>query len=394
MPNTPIVGKQDFQDSNHKLILSIDPDSSFVQITMKTPSGVQVMQLTNTGSLTLMDAARMDGLLGEIFLGGNNKTGKIALMNGGKQNVIFLDAAGGDIVVGGSGQDGDIILQDKTGKAKMRLVGSHGHAWLGGNGTHGLFTLFPPGVENVTDTAKATVFLDGNVGDVVAGGSGQDGDIFLRDGAGKVKMHLGGQNGDVLLQDSAGNIKMHLVGSHGHAWLGGSGTSGLLTLFPATAANVTDTAKASIFLDGNTGDIVLQNADCAEDFDLADVELPEPGAIMVIDDQGKLRQSCQPYDRTVVGVLSGAGEYRPGIVLDRRPSDNPRAALTMVGKVYCKVDASYNPIGVGDLLTTSATPGHAMKAADPQQAFGAVIGKALRAHHEGPGLIPILAALQ
>jgi hypothetical protein len=35
-----------------------------------------------------------------------------------------------------------------------------------------------------------------------------------------------------------------------------------------------------------------------------------------------------------------------------------------------------------------------MKATDPSRAFGAVIGKALRAHASGAGLIPILVALQ
>jgi hypothetical protein len=62
--------------------------------------------------------------------------------------------------------------------------------------------------------------------------------------------------------------------------------------------------------------------------------------------------------------------------------------------VYCKVDAQYSPIEVGDLLTTSPTPGHAMKADDPLKAFGTVIGKALRPLSEGQGLIPILIALQ
>ena len=47
-----------------------------------------------------------------------------------------------------------------------------------------------------------------------------------------------------------------------------------------------------------------------------------------------------------------------------------------------------------DLLTTSASPGHAMKASEPLRAFGAVIGKALRPLAEGQGLIPILIALQ
>jgi len=51
-------------------------------------------------------------------------------------------------------------------------------------------------------------------------------------------------------------------------------------------------------------------------------------------------------------------------------------------------------IEVGDLLTTSPTPGYAMKATDPLKAFGAIIGKALCPLKEGQGLIPILIALQ
>jgi hypothetical protein len=66
----------------------------------------------------------------------------------------------------------------------------------------------------------------------------------------------------------------------------------------------------------------------------------------------------------------------------------------LLGKLYCKVDAQSSPIEVGDLLTTSCIPGHAMKASDPRKAFGSVIGKALRPLKEGRGLIPILIALQ
>jgi hypothetical protein len=58
------------------------------------------------------------------------------------------------------------------------------------------------------------------------------------------------------------------------------------------------------------------------------------------------------------------------------------------------VDARYGAIAVGDLLTTSPTVGHAMKAADPRRAFGAVLGKALRPMPSGRGLLPILIALQ
>jgi hypothetical protein len=62
--------------------------------------------------------------------------------------------------------------------------------------------------------------------------------------------------------------------------------------------------------------------------------------------------------------------------------------------VWCKVDAEPGPIAFGDLLTSSATPGHAMRAAEPGRAFGAVIGKALGACASGRGLIPVLVALQ
>jgi hypothetical protein len=95
----------------------------------------------------------------------------------------------------------------------------------------------------------------------------------------------------------------------------------------------------------------------------------------------------------VAGVVSGAGEYKPGIVLDRRGNGN-RVPVALVGKVYCQVDAEFAAIAVGDLLTTSATPGHAMRATNPLEAFGAVIGKALRPLASGRGLIPILVALQ
>lgn len=143
-----------------------------------------------------------------------------------------------------------------------------------------------------------------------------------------------------------------------------------------------------------TGDIQLPNADCAEDFDIADDEEIVPGAVMVLGEDGWLRRSRHPYDRGVVGVISGAGHYRPGLVLDRHEAVGVRQPIALIGKTYCMVDARYGAIGIGDLLTTSETPGHAMRATDPARAFGAVIGKALRPLSDGLGLLPILIALQ
>jgi len=155
--------------------------------------------------------------------------------------------------------------------------------------------------------------------------------------------------------------------------------------------------KGNVHVTGNLTtdrDIILANADCAEDFDIADADLIEPGTVMVLGDEGALHQSHQPYDKRVAGVVSGAGEYKPAIVLDKQQSERKRQPIALLGKVYCKVDAQYGGIEVGDLLTTSPTPGHAMKTSDPFKAFGAVIGKALSPLKEGHGLIPILIALQ
>ncbi|WP_167092222.1 hypothetical protein [Bacillus sp. Ab-1751] len=143
-----------------------------------------------------------------------------------------------------------------------------------------------------------------------------------------------------------------------------------------------------------TGDIRLVNADCAEDFDVLEAEHVEPGTVMVINETGALQESRVSYDKRVAGVISGAGNYKPGIVLDKQQSQKKRLPIGLLGKVYCKVDAQYGAIEVGDLLTTSETPGHAMKAVDPQKAFGTVIGKALSGISSGTGLIPILIALQ
>jgi len=142
------------------------------------------------------------------------------------------------------------------------------------------------------------------------------------------------------------------------------------------------------------GDIRLANADCAEDFDIADGTAVEPGTVMVLNDAGELTPSGRAYDKRVAGVVSGAGAYKPGIVLDKRQTSALRQPIALLGKVFCKVDAQFSAIAVGDLLTTSPTPGHAMATNDPSKAFGAVVGKALRPLASGQGLIPILIALQ
>jgi hypothetical protein len=137
----------------------------------------------------------------------------------------------------------------------------------------------------------------------------------------------------------------------------------------------------------------ITGADCAENFDVVQGAELEPGTVMVIGREGALQQSRDAYDTRVAGVISGAGAYRPAIVLDQQPSREHRVPIALMGKVYCKVDAQYGAIEAGDRLTTSPTAGHAMKVTDPTRGVGATIGKALLPMDEGTGLLPILVAL-
>lgn len=171
--------------------------------------------------------------------------------------------------------------------------------------------------------------------------------------------------------------------------------SGLAT---GTPAMIVESATGNVHVTGALTadkDVILTGADLAENFDLVDPSLADPGTVMVLDGVDHVRVSESAYDRKVVGVVSGAGNYRPGVVLDYKAADvSTRRPIAMVGKTFCKIDASFGAIEVGDLLTTSPAPGYAMKASEPSRAYGAVLGKAMASLSEGRGLLPIVVTLQ
>lgn len=153
---------------------------------------------------------------------------------------------------------------------------------------------------------------------------------------------------------------------------------------------------ADLNVNGNVnllGDVQLIGADVAEQFRVTGDRPAEPGSVMILSGVDSVAVSTTPYDQRVAGIVSGAGNYRPGIVLDRQSAEG-RSPLALSGKVWCLVDADEEAIALGDLLTTSAIPGHAMRATDRARAFGAVIGKALGSLQSGRGLVPVFVALQ
>jgi len=156
--------------------------------------------------------------------------------------------------------------------------------------------------------------------------------------------------------------------------------------------------KFAGFFHGNvfvTGDISFQGLDCAEEFAIVDDAGVEPGMVMIMGDNGLLEPSASAYDSKVIGVVAGAGSYRPGIVLGKNQhGTKPCQAIALVGRAFCQADATPAPIKVGDLLTSSTIPGHAMKSRDRARSFGAVIGKALAPLERGHGIVPILISPQ
>lgn len=139
------------------------------------------------------------------------------------------------------------------------------------------------------------------------------------------------------------------------------------------------------------GDIMLRGADCAEYF--AAAEACEPGSVVVIDPHGLALACRHAADTAALGVVAGAGEYKTAIHLDAART-GCRVPVAMFGKVYCKVDASFGAVRPGDLLTTSPTEGHAMRARHDRLEPGTVVGKALATLDGGQGLLPVLVYRQ
>jgi hypothetical protein len=109
-----------------------------------------------------------------------------------------------------------------------------------------------------------------------------------------------------------------------------------------------------------------------------------------------VRQADSEASTAVIGVVdelyqpgeNEVGRFAAGLI-------NPGDYLTIVtlgAYMVINVDASYGAIQPGDLLVSSPTPGHAMRANNP--ALGTVIGKALSGLESGAGTVAIMVTLQ
>jgi hypothetical protein len=191
-----------------------------------------------------------------------------------------------------------------------------------------------------------------------------------------------------------------VTGSGGEkAYLGGDGLGNDVqvgSLNPSVSVVAFYNAGNNTYMDGVVRTLtIIGGSDLAEPFDLSDENIPA-GSVVIIDDNhpGQLVRSSEPYDTRVAGVVSGANGIHPGLMLHQDGINGAGKNVALSGRVYVLADAATGPIKPGDLLTTSTTPGHAMKVSDHARAQGAVLGKAMSALAKGQGMVLVLVTLQ
>jgi hypothetical protein len=183
------------------------------------------------------------------------------------------------------------------------------------------------------------------------------------------------------------------IGTAGHvAMTMGTGNVGIGTATPAYKLHVIGNAH---FQGTVTGTNIRATYQDVAEWVPATTDL-EPGTVVVLNKarNNEVMASFGAYDTRVAGVVSA----QPGLSLGVEGEGKEQIAT--YGRVKVKVDATSDPIEVGDLLVTSAISGTAMRS-EPMdingRSFhqpGTIIGKALEPLAGGIGEILVLLSLQ
>ena len=343
---------------NNKVIIDTSTDGGLFDL--YNPAGIRTV--------------RLDGSENASFPGG-----VLSLFNRNAAETIQLMADGGGL--GGDATNppsGIIVRRSNTASTQMATTDDGG-----------LIRAF-----GATGLARASIYGNRSA----TGGGG----LVLLESSGGGGVELRGQNSTtnnggygVFYQD-IGTAGVLIEGSEAN------GQGGQINLYRADG-----TATISIDADFNgDGRITTQElqitggSDLSEQFDISAVkgETVKPGMLVSIDPKnpGALIVSSGSYDKTVAGIISGAGGVKTGLMMGQKNTKaDGKHAVALTGRVYCYVDATEHAIEPGDLLTSSDTAGYAMKACDSARSQGTVIGKAMTTMAKGEkGLVLVLVNLQ
>jgi hypothetical protein len=136
---------------------------------------------------------------------------------------------------------------------------------------------------------------------------------------------------------------------------------------------------------------ITGGADFAESFDISydNVEVLAGMAVSINTEQaGALTLADTEYDKKVIGIISGANDINPGMIMGQKGSiANGEYPVAITGRVYAYATNINGEIEPGDLLTTSSKPGYLMKVTDKDKAFGSIVGKAMTSWDQEHGFV-------
>ncbi|KKU26732.1 MAG: Carbohydrate binding family 6 [Candidatus Magasanikbacteria bacterium GW2011_GWA2_46_17] len=190
--------------------------------------------------------------------------------------------------------------------------------------------------------------------------------------------------------DNAAPAERARIDNVGNVILGVNVTSGTTTIDlggTGTANAVCHTTQTGTDNEGLVDCTSAPIADYAEMYPVAnDVDYGDIAAVGTKllktkngDNIAQLVKSSTPYQSTIIGIISNNYGDFTSAGYNIKKEDNPKP-VALNGRVPVKVSLENGPIAAGDPLTSSSTPGVAMKAA----ATGYVIGKALEGFAPSP----------
>jgi hypothetical protein len=330
--------------------------------------------------------------------------------------------------VGAPNREVIVIDNAPSTKDKPTTTGAPGGESIQGTGTQNRLTKWGDNAGTVVDAEAAevsglTIFGQNSSGQVaplfptastahvleVGVAPGARSPLTLAGGSGVMEFwkDLGGGTGAPAAAVSMGLARPGLAATNdmifstympGPSWnermrIASGGNVGIGTNNPGAKLDV----NGDLNVTGNAvivGNIAAKYQDVAEWVDAR--QAMDAGTVVSLDvtRRNSVRPSRNAYDSRIAGVVTA----QPGVILGE--AGNGKVMVTMSGRVRVKVDATKDPIRIGDLLVASNKSGMAMRSRPIKVAGrlihrpGTIIGKALEALPRGKGNILVLVSLQ